>query len=734
MAVQIVRLRRDGALGRGQGQGEGGQRGFGAAQGGFDAAEFDGGPLAERQGFGAAEGGGAEGEGQPVAGAGPGMGVGVGLGLIDQRVVQAVQGAGGIQSGAEGGFWLAEGDGGEFGLGEGVEGRCRGIGDPGGEAGPEGGGEAGYAIGFVGQIRAGAVVVLVRQPLAEAEVERAQGVVADEEEAVEAGQDGTALAGGPAEHLRQQRQRHGLASGGQDGDQGQVVAFVGGFVREEVVEPAAVDAGQASGEAQGAAIWGGEGQPSRFDGLAQFGQIEEGAVRGLDDGGDAGVLAQGAEPGEGVGVEVGDVAARIEFQRVEGGEAGADGVHVAAGGGDGEPVGQRRRFVGQQRGELAVVVVDGLVQAVEEEKVGVMAAAAVDAPAQGLGEKRVEEGVGRKGGEAGFDGGEIGRDGGGPVVRGAVEAAEKGQEVFAVIGDAAGQLEGNGADNLAGVVTGDVAQLAQVQGDGVGPVPGGEPGGEGAFAAAGAAGDPDQAGVARAFLVKRGFGPVAADEAVELLGDDGGLDDGPEGAVQRGDFGGSCGGFGAGEDGDQFGDSRVQPGVVLGLPAGHVDPLGAADMVGGVDVRGGLDGHGDDGAVFVQRDGEFVEADAGVADGFFGEEGDGLLAVAEAGDDGLAPVLALFDLGGVDPGFDVGGFQAFPDPVHESGIFGRFVGVAEEDTHDGRFRAVVSWSMGGGEEETSGARARRDAMAVENWAVPSISGPCRARWPGRAGR
>ena len=182
--------------------------------------------------------------------------------------------------------------------------------------------------------------------------------------------------------------------------------------------------------------------------------------------------------------------------------------------------------------------------------------------------------------------------------------------------------------------------------------------------------------------------PFAADEAVDQRRDVGGLGDGAQQGFEFGDLAGEAPIGGVGQQGEDFvafgcvpGGPGGGAGGVVGRPVGHVQPLDVGDRDGGADLGFRLHQDGGDGAVLVvQRDGQFVEADAGVARRVLRQEGEDEAAGLDAVDDLAAPVVAVRDAAAVAPGVVAGLAQVVFHEVHQCLV--RVVAVAEEDLHD----------------------------------------------------
>ena len=175
----------------------------------------------------------------------------------------------------------------------------------------------------------------------------------------------------------------------------------------------------------------------------------------------------------------------------------------------------------------------------------------------------------------------------------------------------------------------------------------------------------------------RGDDPFAADEAVDQRRDVGGLGDRVEAGFQVLDLAAETVGFRIGEQVQDGALLLLIPGVVLGRPVGHVEPLDVADRDRRLHLVLRLDQDGGEVAVpHAERQRDLVEAHAVFANGVTGEEGERAVGVGEAVEDGAAPVVARFYFGGVDPGRVAGGLQVAPDALHQRGV--GVVGVAEE--------------------------------------------------------
>ena len=158
------------------------------------------------------------------------------------------------------------------------------------------------------------------------------------------------------------------------------------------------------------------------------------------------------------------------------------------------------------------------------------------------------------------------------------------------------------------------------------------------------------------------------------------------------------------------------PGVVLGRPAGHVEPLDVADRHRRLHLVFRL--HQDGGEVAVphaERQRDLVEADAALAHRVARQEGEGDVGVGETVQDGAAPVVAGLDFGGVDPGRVAGGFQVAPDAQHQLGV--GVVGVAEEHLQ----AHAAWWGRRGGKRKEMFAFRFGDGVTSPSW--PGSSRP-----------
>ena len=151
--------------------------------------------------------------------------------------------------------------------------------------------------------------------------------------------------------------------------------------------------------------------------------------------------------------------------------------------------------------------------------------------------------------------------------------------------------------------------------------------------------------------------PVAADEVGHMLGDLRLEAGGSQSVAQRTGLVGERGGF-ALEALDQVDQLLLVPAlpfdaghlaVADGAPLAEVGPLQVADGTGMSGFDAGLEEHRIDGAEAVHGDRDLVAADAGVAHGVPGEEGDGQFAVVDAAGDAAFPIVPVANFLPVDP-------------------------------------------------------------------------------------
>ena len=200
----------------------------------------------------------------------------------------------------------------------------------------------------------------------------------------------------------------------------------------------------------------------------------------------------------------------------------------------------------------------------------------------------------------------------------------------------------------------------------------GQVGGEGALADARVAHDPEEPGGAvrrvRHFSMASNS-HCAPDEAfAQQRGDARVGRDGLEMAVERFDLAGKAPAFVALHHPDDLGEFGLIPLLPRRLarrapllPVVHVEPLDVADAGRRLHLRLALDEDGlNVAALHADGDGDFVEADAGVAGGMFREEGENAVAAGDAVGDGAPPVVAGFDLALVEPDIVPALFQIEP--------------------------------------------------------------------------
>ena len=193
-----------------------------------------------------------------------------------------------------------------------------------------------------------------------------------------------------------------------------------------------------------------------------------------------------------------------------------------------------------------------------------------------------------------------------------------------------------------------------------------------------------------------------------------------EQVFERFDFTGKAAALVALHDGDDFSEFGLIPllprrfvcGVTF-FPVVHVEPLDVADAWRRLHLALALDEDGLDVAAFdTDGDGDFVEADAGVAGGMLREERQHAVALQNAVGDGAPPFVAELDLALVEPDIVTAFFQVGLDAAHQLLI--AVVAIAEEDPHGGYGFFQRYLSMFGADPEFADLRQRLTAFRALN--------------------